>query len=84
MTCIRFNNAIVCVNPWGRLTVGNRYVWMDFHEYCGPSFYWDSAMQKVCDPVDESDPVWPEFEKWLKKYHARKAKQAEQRKEQKP
>jgi hypothetical protein len=36
-------------------------------------------MQKVYDPVDESDPVWPEFEKWLNKYNAKKAKQAEQR-----
>lgn len=80
MTCINFGSGIVCVNPWGRLTVGNRYVWVDFHEYCGPSFYKDSAMQKVYDPADENDPVWPEFDKWLKKYRAGKEKQAQQRK----
>ena len=79
MTCINFGNAIVCVNPWGRLTIGNRYVWVDFHEYCGPSFYWDSAMQKVYDPVDENDPIWDQFDKWLKKYRAGKEKQAAQR-----
>lgn len=75
MTCIRVGSqAIVCVNPWGRLKVGNRYVWVDFHSYCGPSFYPDSGMTKVYDPVDEQDPVWPEFEKWLAKYQAKKAK----------
>ena len=75
MTCIHLGaNAIVCVNPWGRLKVGNRYVWVDFHEWCGPSFYTDANMRKMYDPVDEDDPVWPEFSKWLAKYDAAKAK----------
>jgi hypothetical protein len=74
MTCIRMGNAIVCVSPWGRLKLGNRYVWVDFHEYCGPSFYWDAAMTKVYDPVDESDPVWDQFVNWLDKYRAGKAR----------
>ena len=26
MTCIRIGNAIMCMNPWGRLKLGNRYV----------------------------------------------------------
>lgn len=76
MTCINLGNAIVCVNPWGRLKVGNRYVWLDFHTYCGPTFYTDSRMNKVYDPVGEADPVWPEFDKWLKKYNDKKAKRA--------
>ena len=74
MTCTRIGNAIVCTNPWGRLHVGNRYVWVDFHPYCGPSFYADGAMSKVYDPIDESDPVWPEFGKWLDKHDAAKAR----------
>jgi hypothetical protein len=69
------SNAIVCVDPWGRLKVGNRYVWVLFHEYCGPSFYTDAAMSKLYDPNDENDPVWPQFERWLKKYRAAKDKQ---------
>jgi hypothetical protein len=64
----------VCTNPWGRLHLGNRYVWVDFHEYCGPSFYWDSAMTKNYDPADESDPIWPLFGTWLEKYRAAKEK----------
>ena len=79
MTCIRFGSGIVCVSPWGRMKVGNRYVWVDFHEYCGPSFYRDSAMSQVYDPKDESDPVWPQFEKWLAKYRAGKEKQTRSR-----
>ena len=80
MTCIRISSGYVCVNPWGRLKVGNRYVWLDFHPYCGPSFYTDSRMTKLYDPKDESDPVWEPFGKWLKKYQAAEAKKAAQKK----
>jgi hypothetical protein len=79
MTCINMGTAIACVSPWGRLKVGNRYVWVDFHEYCGPSFFTDAAMSNLYDPKDENDPVWPQFDKWLKKYRARKEKQARPR-----
>lgn len=79
MTCIPFGSAIVCVSPSARLKVGNRYVWMDFHEYCGPSFWRDSAMSKVYDPADENDPVWDAFDVWLKKYRAAKSKRGEGR-----
>mgnify|MGYP006136726629 CR=1 FL=1 len=75
MTCIRIGNAIMCMNPWGRLTLGNRYVWVSFHEYCGPSFYTDSAMSKNYEPADENDPIWPLFGTWLEKYRAAKAKE---------
>ena len=74
MTCINMGSMIVCVNPWGRLKVGNRYVWLDFHEWCGPSFYTDAKMTKVYDPVDEQDPVWKPFGRWLDKFQAAKAK----------
>ena len=75
MSCIRIDaNTIVCVQPWGRLKVGNRYVWLEFHPYCGPSFFTDSNMTKPYEPKDESDPVWPEFERWLKRYNAAKKK----------
>jgi hypothetical protein len=80
MTCISFGNSIVCVSPRGRLKVGNRYVWVDFHQYCGPTFFIDSNMSKIYDPADESDPVWPEFAKWLDKHEAAKKKQAARRK----
>jgi hypothetical protein len=70
MTCIRTGNGTVCCTPWGRLKLGNRYVWVDFHEYCGPSFYTDAAETKVYEPADENDPIWPLFGKWLEKYRA--------------
>lgn len=76
MTCTRIGNAIVCTNPWGRLHVGNRYVWVDFHPYCGPLFSYDQAGNKPYEPKGVRDPVWKEFKKWFKKYEASKAKKA--------
>ena len=80
MTCINTGNAIICVSPWGRLHVGNRYIMVDFHPYCGPSFYTDRAMTKLYDPVDEQDPVWDAFEKWYKKYQEKERLRDEQKK----
>lgn len=70
MTCIPFAGGIVCVTPTiniGRLKLGNWYVYVDFHPYCGPAFYWDQNGQKVYDPKDENDPIWPLFMDWMKK-----------------
>jgi hypothetical protein len=75
MTCIRLDpNTIVCINPGGRLKVGNRYVWLDFHPYCGPYFSWDRDGQKPYEPVDENDPVWKPFGVWLEKHQAAEAR----------
>ena len=79
MTCIRIPNGIICVNPQGRLKIGNKYIWLDFHEYCGPTFCTDRHQSKFYEPVDENDPVWPEFTKWLKKFQAAKGKEAKRR-----
>ena len=73
MTCIPVKNGIICINPWGRLHVGNRYIWVDFHEYCGPNFYTTKNGYEIeYQPEDENDPVWPEFENWLEKYQKKK------------
>ena len=75
MTCIRLApNIIACVNDSGRLHIGNRYVWVDMHPYCGPTFFKDVAMNDPYVPVDESDPVWPAFEAWHQKKQAEKEK----------
>lgn len=74
MTCIHMMGGIVCVNPWGRLKLGNRYITVDYHEYCGPSFEYVKG-GKPYDPVDENDPIWPLFKAWHDKYSAKKAKQ---------
>ena len=72
MTCTRIGNAIVCVSPWKRLHVGNRYIMMEFHPYCGPTFFTDRACTQIYEPKDENDPVWAEFGKWLKQYQEAK------------
>lgn len=72
MTCIRAGNAIICVNDWGRLHIGNRYVWVSMHPYCGPSFFWDTAMTKEYDIKGRRDPIWPAFEAWYEKQKAKK------------
>lgn len=70
MTCTNFGNMIVCTNPSGRLHVGNRYIWVDYHTHCGPSFSYDANGGKPYDPVDEYDPVWPAFGAWLARFNA--------------
>ena len=82
MACYRMGGAIVCVNPWGSITVNGKRMWLEFHEYCGPTFYTDRSMTKVYEPKDETDAVWPAFAGWLKRYQSRKAKNAAAKKEQ--
>ncbi len=83
MTCHYFESrgikTIICTNDWGRLHMGNRYVWVDFHEYCGPTFFTDSAMTKLYEPKNQRDPIWPLFETWRKKNEARKQRQRSKR-----
>ena len=75
MTCIRVPNGIVCVNPVGRLHVGNRYIWVELLKYCGPSFYTTKNGEEIpYEPEDENNPVWEKFGKWLDRYKAKKEK----------
>jgi len=72
MTCIPIHGhgfaGFVCVSEQVRLHVGNKYVWMSWHDYTGPSFYTvQRGMEIPYEPKDESDPVWAEFDKWNKK-----------------
>ena len=81
MPCLNLGSMIVCgFNPSGRLHVGGRYVTVDMHPYCGPSFSYEAYPHENYDPTDENDPIWPEFEKWFKRYEAaKKKKQANKR-----
>ena len=68
MPCTQVGSAIVCTSAnYGRLHVGNRYIYVDYHPYCGPSFSFDAGGAKPYEPDDENDPIWPVFEKWHKK-----------------
>ena len=68
MTCTNLGSVIVCTSSaYGRLHVGNKYIMVDFHSYCGPSFFTDRNMNNLYDPVDENDPVWEPFQAWLDK-----------------
>lgn len=58
---------IICTDPYGRLHVGNKYIMVFFHHFCGPTFYSDRNMTELYDPVDENDPVWEAFAKWYDK-----------------
>lgn len=69
----------ICTNPHGRLKLGNRYVWVDYQEYCGPAFSWDAAGDKPYDPESENDPIWGIFEEWLKKFNAAKVKKSQKK-----
>lgn len=79
MTCIPFGGngvvGFICVNDQIRFHVGNRYVWMSWHDYTGPSFYTKEKGREVeYDPTDENDPVWAPFGVWLEKRNAAKLK----------
>jgi len=42
MTCVNFGKTIVCYSPSFRLRLSDGgYVYMGWHNYCGPTFYHD-------------------------------------------
>lgn len=71
MTCTTMTMMHICTNPHGRLKVGNRYVWVDYHRHCGPEFSWDAAGNKPYEPKGEHDPIWEVFLTWLEKRDAK-------------
>jgi len=78
MACISFSGpgyiGVMCCNSVGRLHVGNKYVWVSFHEYTGPVFYRNMSQSLEYEPKGEDDPVWTAFGKWLDKYNSKKRK----------
>lgn len=63
MTCIRMNGMIVCVSPFYRLRLADgRCVFMEWHSFCGPTFYRDRNCRRmiedwyedtlICDAID--------------------------------
>lgn len=71
MTCKTIVGGIVCINPWARFHVGNRYIYMEYHPYGGPTFFTDQACTKIYEPKI-NDPVWNVFTKWHDQYTAKK------------
>lgn len=74
MPTVRLHGAIVTYSTGFRLHLGKRYIFGSFHDYCGPSFYYDRAETKEYAAIDEKDPIWPLFNAWLEKYQHRKKK----------
>lgn len=66
MPCIPINNGFICTNRCGRLHLPGKYIWVEFHSYCGPTFWQDAGGTKVYD-AKEGDPIWPLFNDWLSK-----------------
>lgn len=64
--------ARISFSGYGRLHIGNKYIHVSMHHYCGPEFYYDHAMENpyVFTKNCEADPIWPVFEVWHKKYMA--------------
>jgi len=75
MACIPITNfGFICTNTFGRLHVGNKYVWVEYHHYCGPTFYKDYNCTKPYDPDYKNDPVWTVFQQWVDKIKNKKRK----------
>lgn len=68
MPCIPINpGGFICCNHSGRLHLGSKYIWVEFHKYTGPTFYRDAAWRDEYIPVGEHDPIWPLFYAWLER-----------------
>lgn len=50
MTCVRIPDGFACMSPSYRLPLadGTR-IYMDWHSYCGPTFYRDKAECRVVE-----------------------------------
>jgi len=50
MTCIRIPNGIMCLSPTFRLPLADgTHVYMEWHNYCGPTFFADKACRRQID-----------------------------------
>lgn len=50
MVCIKIPNGIMCVSPFYRLRLDDGgYVFMDWHHFCGPTFYRDKWQNRMID-----------------------------------
>lgn len=57
MTCHHIGNAIVCTQPAYRLPLADgRRIWMEWHHYCGPTFYRDRGLMRMIAEWD-LDPL---------------------------
>lgn len=50
MTCVRIPGGIVCLSPFFRLRLADgSCVFMEWHNYCGPTFFRDRAARRMID-----------------------------------
>ena len=50
MTCVRIPGGIVCLSPFFRLRLADgSCVFMEWHDYCGPTFFHDRAARRTID-----------------------------------
>lgn len=50
MTCIRFSGGIICISPFYRLRLADgTCVFMEWHQYCGPTFFRDRACRRLIE-----------------------------------
>ncbi len=58
MTCIPIAYGVICMSPSFRLPLsdGSR-VYMEWHSYCGPTFYRDKYMNRIIEDWWESPAI---------------------------
>lgn len=66
-------NIRVSVSPNGRLHVGNKYVTVSFHPYCGPTFFYGDEIFEPATEAEENE-LWEEFGRWHAKYQKHEEK----------
>lgn len=65
MPCIPIPGGIICVNRGYRLRLlDGRYLYMEWHHFCGPTFYEDRAWAREI-PLWWNDPIICRAVEWF-------------------
>lgn len=72
MTCVTINThhtrAIVCLSPCYRLPLEDgRRVFMEWHHYCGPTFYHDRLCQREIEVWWDDDDICAALDWFIKR-----------------
>jgi len=69
MTCTHIGNAIFCHYPIYRLRLEDgRNVWLEFHPYCGPTFFKDRFCQREIENWWDDVAICRAFDWHYEKY----------------
>jgi len=70
MTCVPYQGSFICCASVFRLRLfDGTYVFMDFHHYCGPTFYKDRLCTREIEEWWEDPRLCRAFDWFVKRGH---------------